>query len=159
MIKVRLQIGEGTVFDTIDQYGLVYLSSDTIFSAPLRPFEVSKYPEQDGENTHPVTVYEPFDYKVKFFIQAEPGLNNANQKIAAFNKLLYTENSTGLKTFNRVTFYNDYKKVKIVGYPSLISEVDEDDFWRDSAGRTTDVVCAEWSIHVDKPQECDFNLV
>ena len=159
MIKVRLQIASGEIYDTIDQYSLVYLSSDTIFSAPLRPFESTKYPEQDGENVNPSTVYEPFDYKVKFFVQAELGLENANKKIAAFNKLLYSENDSGLKTFNRVAFYNDYKKVKIVGYPSLISEVDEDDFWRDSAGRTTDVVCVEWSIHVDKPQECDFNLL
>lgn len=159
MIKVRLQIGNGAIVDTIDHYGLVYLSSDTVFSAPLRPFEVSKYPEQDGENTHPVTVYEPFDYKIKFFIQAEPGLNNANQKIAEFNNLLFSADPSGLKTFNRVVFYNDYKKIKVTGYPSLIKEATEDDFWRDSRGVEADVVCVEWIIRVDKPQECDFNLV
>lgn len=158
MIKVRLQIGDGSIEDTSDKYSLVYLSSDTFFSAPLRPFESSKYPEQDGENIHPVTVYEPFDYKVKFFVQAKSGLNNANQKIAAFNKLLYTQDDSGLKTFKRVTFYNDYKKTKIVGYPNLIKEAGEGDFWRDSTGRSFDVVCVEWVIRVDKPQDCDFNL-
>ena len=158
MIKVRLQIGDGPIEDTSDKHSLVYLSSDTFFSAPLRSFESSKYPEQDGENIHPVTVYEPFDYKVKFFVQAESGLNNANQKIAAFNKLLYTQEDSGLKTFKRVVFYNDYKKVKISGYPNPIKEAGEDDFWRDSSGRTSDVVCVEWVIRVDKPQECDFNL-
>ena len=159
MIKVRLQIGDGPIENTSDKHSLVYLSSDTFFSAPLRSFESSKYPEQDGENIHPATVYEPFDYKVKFFVQAEPGLNNANQKIAAFNNLLYTKDASGLKTFKRVIFYNDYKKVKIVGYPSLIKEATEDDFWRDSRGNVADVVCVEWSIRVDKPQECDFNLI
>ena len=156
MIKVRLQIGNGAIVDTIDQYGLVYLSSDTVFSAPLRPFEVSTYPEQDGENTHPVTVYEPFDYKIKFFVQAEPGLNNANKKIAEFNNLLFSADPSGLKTFNRVVFYNDYKKVKIVGTPSLIQEATE--FWRDANGKQHDVVCVEWVIRVSKPRLCDFNI-
>ena len=159
MIKVRLQIGDDYAYDTADAYGLVYLSSDTIFSPPLRAFESTKYPEQDGENIHPVTVYEPFDYKVRFFVNAEKGLNNANQKIAAFNSLLYTKDDSGLKTFKRVVFYNDYKKVKITGYPNLIHSASEDDFWRDSRGRQADVVCVEWTIRVDKPQECDFNLM
>lgn len=160
MIKVRLQIADDGIYDTADAYGLVYLSSDTIFSPPLRAFESTKYPEQDGENIHPTTVYEPFDYKVKFFVNAELGLNNANQKIAAFNILLYTQSTEDdTKTFKRVVFYNDYKKVKITGYPSLIHSASEDDFWRDSSGRQADVVCVEWTIRVDKPQECDFNLM
>lgn len=158
MIRVRLQIGNEEILDTINEHSLVYLNSDTIFSPPLRAFESTKYPEADGENIHPVTVYEPFDYKVKFFVQAESGVENANKKIAAFNQRLFSSSTSGLKTFKRVAFYNDYKKVKIVGIPNLISEVDEDDFWRDSDGRTTDVVCVEWTIRVDKPQECDFNL-
>lgn len=156
MIKVRLQIGDDYAYDTSDAYGLVYLSSDTIFSPPLRAFESTKYPEQDGENIHPVTVYEPFDYKVKFFVDAELGLNNANQKIAAFNSLLYTKNADNIKTFKQVTFYNDYKKVKIVGYPSPIKEAT--DFWRDSRGKQADVVCVEWVIRVSKPSLCDFNI-
>ncbi len=159
MITVRLQIGDGDILDTINEHGLVYLSSDTIFSPPLRAFESTTYPETDGENIHPVTVFEPFDYKVKFLVKAESGLSNANQKIKAFNSRLYKESASDQKEFHRVTFYNDYKKVKIVGYPNLISAVDEDDFWRDSKGRISDVVCVEWTIRVDKPQECDFNLV
>ena len=158
MIRVRLQIANGTIHDTITEHGLVYLNSDTIFEAPLRAFESTKYPERNGENIHPVTVCEPFDYKVKFFVKAESGIKNANQRIAEFNQRLYLEDSSGKKVFNRVTLYNDYKKVKIVGYPNLISEVDEDDFWRDSKGNMSDVVCVEWSIHVDRPQDCDFNL-
>lgn len=158
MIRVRLQIANGEIYDTIDKHGLVYLYSDTLFSPPLRSFEATTYPEQDGENLHPVTTYEPFDYKVKFFVQAEAGLKHANKIISDFNNLLFSEDSSGLKTFNRVTFYNDYKKIKIVGYPTLISAVDEEDFWRDSGGRTADIVCVEWTIRVDKPQECDFNL-
>lgn len=159
MIKVSLQIGEDRIFDTADMYGLVYLSSDTIFSAPLRTFETSQYPEQDGENVYPCTVYEPFDYKIKFFVQAELGLSNANQKISEFNNLLYSEDAYGIKTFKRVVFYNNYKKVKIVGYPYLIKEATSEDFWRDSRGRASDVVCVEWTIRVDRPQDCDFNLM
>lgn len=157
MIKVRLQIADGVIEDTADKYGLVYLESDTRFLAPIRPFESTKYAEQNGENIHPVSVLEPFDYKVIFFVDATSGIDNANQKIAAFNSLLYTHNEDGTMTFKRVVFYNDYKKVKITGYPSPIAETTE--FWRDSRGRQADVVCVEWIIRVDKPQECDFNLV
>ena len=32
------------------------------------------------------------------------------------------------------------------------------DFWRDSTGKTHDIVLMEWVIRVDKPSECDFNL-
>lgn len=156
MIRVRIQIEDNEIYDSADTYGLVYLESDTLFSAPLKPFETSKYPEKDGENVLPKTTYEPFDYTIKFFVRANLGIDNANQKIASFNELLYTEDSE-IKTFKRVTFYNDFKKVKIVGYPKLIEKAD--DFWRDSSGRQADVVCVEWIIRVDKPQECDFNLI
>ena len=155
MIKVRLQIGIGTILDTADGYGLVYVEGDRRFEAPIKPFEKTSYPEQEGENIHPVTVSDAFDYKVKWFIKADNSLDNANKVIANFNSLLYTQ-VDDLKTFKRVTFYDDYKKVKVVGIPSLISEATE--FWRDQSGKQHDVVCVEWIIRVSKPNLCDFNL-
>jgi hypothetical protein len=61
-----------------------------------------------------------------------------------------------VKIFKQVTFYNDYKKVKIVGIPSLIQQATE--FWRDANGKQHDVVCVEWVIRVSKPSLCNFNL-
>lgn len=155
MIRVRLKIGSGKLLDTIDGYGLVYVSSDHRFEAPLKEFEKTSYPEEAGEHIIPKTVDDAFDYKVTWFIKADGSLGNANAVIAHFNSLLYTQEGD-VKTFKQVTFYNDYKKVKIVGTPSLIQEATE--FWRDANGKQHDVVCVEWVIRVSKPSLCDFNL-
>ena len=155
MITVRLQIADGNIIDTAVTYGLVYISADSRFAAPIKEFEKTSYPEQEGENIHPVTVSDAFDYKVTWFIKADGSLGNANGVIAGFNSLLYTQEGD-VKTFKQVTFYNDYKKVKIVGTPSLIQEATE--FWRDASGKQHDVVCVEWVIRVSKPSLCNFNL-
>lgn len=167
MLTARLKIGDDvnvTPQDTREyvlpdesKLGFVFLSSDNIFGAPTKGFEVTSYPEEEGEHILPKTVDAPFDYKVRFFIKADGALENANQKIAAFNALLYSQ-ATGsdTKTFKRVYFYNDYKRVLIVGYPQPISEAE--DFWRDTKGNTHDVVVVEWTIRVNKPSLCDFNL-
>ena len=155
MIRVRLQIADGDILDTADTYGFVYISADSRFDAPIKEFEKTSYPEQEGENIHPVTVSDAFDYKVTWFVKADGSLGNANAVIVRFNSLLYTQEGD-VKTFKQVTFYNDYKKVKIVGLPSPISEATE--FWRDAQGKQHDVVCVEWVIRVSKPSLCDFNL-
>lgn len=157
MIKVRLQIDNGDILDTIDGYGLVYVSSDHRFEAPIKEFDKTSYPEQEGENIIVKTVSDAFDYKVKWFVKANGSLSNANNVIANFNGKLYSKaEGQDVLTFNTVTFYNDYKKVKIVGTPSLIQEATE--FWRDANGKQHDVVCVEWVIRVSKPSLCDFNL-
>lgn len=155
MIKVRLKIADGAILDTVDGYGLVYVSSDHRFEAPLKEFEKTSYPEEEGEHILAKTVSDAFDYKVTWFIKADGSLDNANAVIARFNSLLYTQEGD-VKTFKQVTFYNDYKKVKIVGTPTLIQEATE--FWRDSQGKQHDVVCVEWVIRVSKPSLCDFNF-
>lgn len=155
MLTVRLKIGDGAIADSTD-YGLVYLSADNRFAADTKGFESTSYPEQEGENILPKTVDAPFDYKISFFIMANEGLGNANAIITAFNNRLFErEENSDIKVFKRVEFYNDYKKVKIVGYPSPISEATQ--FWRDSSGRAHDIVVVDWNIRVDKPSLCDFN--
>ena len=155
MIRVRLQIGEGDVLDTIDGYELVYVSADKRFEAPLKEIEKSSYPEQEGENSFDKTVRDAFDYKVVWFIKTDGTIVNANRVIAAFNSRLYTQDGD-IMTFKQVKLYDDYKKVLIVGRPSLISEATE--FWRDANGKQHDVVCVEWVIRVSKPSLCDFNI-
>lgn len=155
MITVRLQIADGNIIDTADTYGLVYISADSRFAAPIKEFEKTSYPEQEGENILAKTVSDAFDYKVTWFVKADGSLGNANAVIVRFNSLLYKQEGD-VKTFKQVTFYNDYKKVKIVGTPSLIQEATE--FWRDANGKQHDVVCVEWVIRVSKPSLCDFNL-
>ena len=170
MIRVRLSIGAenateaaSSAVDTAGTYGLVYISSDSIFAAPLKDFDATSYPEQEGENIIPKTVDAPFDYNVKFYVKAEDLdgtghlLSNANAKIAAFNAALYSQSQgSDVKTLNKVYFFNDYKKVLIVGYPKPIQEAT--DFWRDSENKAHDIVLVEWTIRVTKPSECNFNL-
>lgn len=155
MIKVRLQIGDGNIVDTIGGYGLVFVSSDNRFEAPIKEFEKTSYPEEEGEHILAKTVLDAFDYKVTWFVKADGSLGNANAVIDKFNSLLY-EQDGDIRTFKQVSFYNDYKKVKIVGTPTLIQEATE--FWRDQFGKQHDVVCVEWTIRVSKPSLCDFNL-
>ena len=155
MIKVRLQIANGDILDTADNYGLVYVSADKRFAAPLKSRETTSYPEEEGEHTSSKSVDDAFDYKVTWFVKADGSLGNANAVIARFNSLLYTQ-VDDIKTFKKVSFYDDYKKVKIVGLPSPISEASE--FWRDQSGKQHDVVCVEWTIRVSKPSLCDSNL-
>lgn len=155
MLIARLQIGDGQIVDT-QEYGLVYLDSDKRTGAPNKGFEATSYPEEEGEHIIPKTVDAAFDYTVKFFIQADT-LENANEKIDAFNQLLHGDpDENGLKEYYRVTFYNDYKRHKIVGYPSEISEAT--DFWRDRRNQVNDVVVVEWKIRVTKPSLCDFSI-
>lgn len=167
MITVRLNIGSNAnepvdtrripIPDSEELIKLVYISSDHRFAADFKDWDVTTYPEEEGEHIIPKVVDAPFDYKVKFYIDAEGSLENANQKIAAFNALLSSQDpTTKIRTLNKVWFYNDYKKVLIVGYPKPIAEAT--DFWRDSSGQTHDIVVVEWTIRVTKPSECDFNL-
>lgn len=155
MLTVRLQIANGAVVDT-QQYGFIYIDSDKRVGVESKGFESTSYPEEEGEHIIPKTVDSAFDYKVKFFVQAD-SVENANDKIDAFNEMLYTKDATtGVKTYNQVTFYNDYKRHKIVGYPSEIAEATE--FWRDRKNQLQDIIIIEWTIRVNKPSLCDFSI-
>ena len=155
MINVRIKIGSSQIVDT-QTYGLVYLDSDKRVGPDSKGFESTQYPEEEGEHVIPKTVDAAFDYKVNFFIQAD-SVENANEKIHAFNSELYTtEYGSPVKTYKQVEFYNDYKRHKIVGYPQPIAEATE--FWRDRSNQVNDVVVVEWTIRVTKPSLCDFSI-
>lgn len=153
MLNVRLKIGDGAIVDTQD-LGFIYLDSDKRTGAPSKGFESTAYPEEEGEHILPKTVDDAFDYKVKFFIQAD-SIEDANVMIDDFNRSLYEQDDTGgVKTYKQVTFFNDYKRHKIVGYPSEIAEATE--FWRDQRNQLNDIVIVEWTIRVNKPSLCNF---
>ena len=156
MIRVRLQLnGDKEPKYTDTEHGLIYVASDDRFDAPIKPFEKTSYPEQSGENIYNKTVSDAFDYKVTWLITANKDLGYANSIIQTFNSKLFTV-SNGIKTFHNILFYNDYKRVGIIGIPSPISEATE--FWRDINGNQHDVVKVEWTIRVNDPDACVFNL-
>lgn len=148
--------GESSPTDTYDKWGFIYIESDNRTAAPEKKRETSTYAEQEGENVDPRTVDDVFDYKIKFLIECpNSDIDNANKRIKAFNDAIRsTDSVTGIKTCKRITLYNDYKRVKIVGIPEVIAEPKE--FYRDRNGTVMDCVLFELTIHVDKPSECDF---
>lgn len=155
MLRCKIKIGSGELLDSLDEHGLVYLDSDKRVGAPARQFETVSYPERDGEDILPKSTLQPFDYKVKFFVQAN-SVDSANALLEAFNGQLYTTTTgTDVKTFLPVEFVNIYKRHKIVGYPTLIDLAT--DYWRDPSGSVSDIVVVEWTIRVSSPQDCDFN--
>lgn len=159
MINVRLQIADGAIYDTYEQYGLIYLSSDNRFAPPTKGFATSTYAEESGEHIDPRTVDDAFDYKIRFCINVpNRDLVNANAKIKAFNELMYDKKAdSDIKTFKEFTFYNDYKRVKVVGIPEPIAEVDDDDFFRDKYGKVYDAVIVELKLRVTDPNRCEFS--
>lgn len=157
MIKVRIQIGDGAIKDTLD-HGLIFMESDKRMEAPIKKRDSTSYAEEAGEHTDPRTVQDAFDYKVKFIVEApNKNLQNANAVIAKFNKLLYTQaKDNDIRTYKTVTLYDDYKRVKIVGLPSPIAEVEN--LYRRQNGSQMDCAVVEMTIRVSDPTKCDFNL-
>lgn len=156
MINVRIKIGDGAIEDTFTAHKLIYKESDHRVEAPIKKRDVTSYAEEAGEHADPRTVQDAFDYKVTFIIDGQnTDLANVNAIIAAFNAKLYTQPANSdIRTYKEVTFYNDYKRVKIVGLPEPIAECKE--LCRTVNGY--DCAIVEFTIRVSDPTKCDFNL-
>ena len=158
MITARIQIENGQILDTYEGHGMIYMSADNRMEAPIKKRDTTSYAEEAGEHVDPRTVQDAFDYKVKLLIEApNKNLQNANAKIAAFNKQLYTQaKDSDIRTYKTITLYDDYKRVKIVGIPEPIAEPTE--LYRRQNGSAMDCVVVELTTHVSDPTKCDFNL-
>ena len=161
MITSKIKIGEDGEFKDSREYGLVFLSADSLLAAEVKDFDTTSYPEEEGEHIIPKSVDAPFDYQAKFFISperliGEDKLADANKIVSDFNARISTlDLETKVRTFKKIYFYNEYKGILIVGYAKPISKPET--FWRDTRGIVNDVVVVEWNIRVTKPSECDFN--
>ncbi len=158
MITARIQIANDAITDTFKRYGLIYLSSDNRMEAPIKKRDTTSYAEEAGEHIDPRTVQDVFDYKVNFLIECpNKDLDNANAKIATFNKALYVQaKDSDIRTYKEITFYDDYKRVKIVGLAEPIAEPAK--LYRRQNGRVMDCAQVELIIHVSDPTKCDFNM-
>lgn len=157
MISVRIKIGDGQILDT-REYGLIYKESDTRFEAPIKKRDTTSYAEEAGEHIDPRTVPDAFDYTVQFIVLApNKNLQNANHVIAMFNRLLYTrQRGSDIRTYEEVAFYNDFKRVKIVGIPEPIAEAEK--LYRRRNGEMMDCAVVKLKIRVTDPSRCDFNM-
>lgn len=156
MIQSRLQIADGDILNLYDGYKLIHMDTDTRFEAPIKKRDTTSYAEEAGEHTDPRTVQDAFDYKVTFIVEApNKNLTNANAVIDEFNRKLYTQDGE-IRTYKEITFYNDFKRIKIVGLPEPIQEAKS--LYRRQNGEVMDCAQVEWTIRVSDPTKCDFNL-
>lgn len=157
MIKAHIEIGEDGKFDSYEKWGFIYVGSDNVFSAPLKKQDSISYAGESGEWIDKRAVPDAFTYKIKFVIVAPNNdTENANEKIHAFNQALYNTYGNGVKTLKTITIYNYFKRVKIVGVPTPISEVSS--VYRRIDGTVEDCFEIELNVRVDKPDLCDFHL-
>ena len=160
MINSRIQIENGAIEDFYTKWGFIYMSGDHRFAAPEKKRDESSYIEQAGVNADSRTVDDAFDYTAKFLIEApNKNLVNANSKIKAWNDAV-RERTAGsdIKHCKTVTFYDDYKRCKIIGIPEIIAEADENDYYRRQNGDVMDCVVVPLTIHVSNPNLCDFDM-
>lgn len=155
MINVRIKIGEGNIEDIFTHHDLIYKDSDDITEAPIKNRYTSSYAEEAGNHTDPRTVQDAFDYNVRFVIDSQDtNIENVNAIVERFNQQLYTqEDGSDIRTYKKVTFYNDFKRVTIVGIPNPIAKPKE--MFRTKGGH--DYAEIEFTIHVSDPGLCDFS--
>lgn len=159
MIRSKIQIEGEEVQDFYEAYGFIYMDADERTAPDEHACEVSTYAEQAGENIDPRTVDAPFDYTVKFLVEApNKDLENVNAKIAAFNDAIreWVGDGTDVKRKREIVFYNLLNRVKIVGFPDLIAEPTE--VYHSNRYGELDFAVVELKIHVSAPGACDFNL-
>lgn len=155
MISIKFKVGSGSIVDAYDTYHLIYLSSDNVTSAPSKELESTSYPEEEGEHVSDITASAAFDYKTTFLVEGTT-LADVNSKVAAFNNAIMTYNSTThLRRVSKLTLYNAYKGVMIVGYPKPLAEATE--MWRDSTGQSYAAAKVELVMRVAKPSDCNFS--
>lgn len=153
MIRARIQIGKGEIYDAYDKYGFVYLDADERTAPDIQDYTSTKYVEDAEEHVDPRTIEVAFDYKIKFLVEAPNGnYKSVNNKVDDFNKLLFTRDDSGVLNAQKIAIYNDLNRVKVVGYPKPISEPTEV-FHTDSYGGS-DWIALELTVHVSNPKEC-----
>ncbi len=157
MIESWIQIEDGPIENARDKWGFIYMKSDNRTAPDEKAPDSTSYAEEAGEHQDQRRVYAAFDYTVEFLIDTPNRyFTSANAKIAEFNTAVReVQNGTDITKAKQITFYNDYKRVKIVGYPELIAL--PTDFYRDNNGNAWDAVQIELKIHVNNPKLCDFN--
>lgn len=159
MIRARIQIEDGPVRDTYMGWGFIVMGQSHRFAAPEKPRDTSSYVWEPGENQDPRTVAAPFDYTIKFLVEApNRRLQNANARIAAWNAAVrQTTAGSAVRRCRTVTLYDDRMRCRIVGTPEIIESADDDDFYRMQDGSVLDCVVVELKIHVSHPELCDFD--
>ncbi|MBD5306105.1 MAG: hypothetical protein HDS14_00530 [Bacteroides sp.] len=159
MMTCRLQIDDGAIEDSFEKWGFIFIDSDRRTAPPERALEKISFTGEPGEDTDLRTTDDAFDYELKFAIDTpNTDFENANTKITAFNKAIRLINpGNPVKICRRLTVYNDFMRVKIVGIPAIIDL--PENFYRKQNGEEMDCVEFTLKVRVNNPALCDFSLV
>lgn len=159
MTKCGIQIGEdGETLDSYVGYGLIYMSSDSIFAPPAKKRDSTSYPGEAGEHVDRRTVADAFDFKMEFALDVSTSRTprRINAVIEKFNAAILEpiEQGSDVKMAQPVTIHDYYKWRKITGIPQPISTPKE---YYNVRGEQFAVV--ELELRVENPNLCDFHYV
>lgn len=157
MIRSQLQIEDGEIRD-MKYYGFIALDADERTAPDEKADAVSSYAEESGEHRDGRVVDAPFDYTAQFIVEApNKDFTNVNAKISNFNTLIRERiGDSDVSRKKEVTFYHLLNRVKITGYPELISTPTK--VWHSDVYGELDYAQVELKIRVSDPKKCDFNL-
>ena len=140
---MRIKIGAGTPIDIVS-LGFHFIGSPSELAANVKESSIvtTDFPEEDGVEAYvsPIPSKKEFDYPISFLYFSD-NLNDANGKIHDFYESLLGR---------KITIYNDYKKVMVVGYAKSYKN---GSFYRNEK----DVVEFEINFLIPKPSACNFN--
>lgn len=121
--EIRIKIGEGTIQNAVEAWGLHLMDSDDTIIAPIKDYEVQEFPENDAPEVYPFTTLKSFDYKCTLLCIGN--LDEVNATVSAFYDSLFTITpNKDLRQAKEVTLYNDYKGVRVTGYARTIEAKD-----------------------------------
>lgn len=163
MRTARIQIGDGQILDTYKRWGFLVLDNGedkARFSPPEKKRDKTSYAGEAGAHEDPRTVYDEFDYKMRFIIEApNKDYISVNSKIRAWNEAVRERTAgSGVLRCKTVMLYDDFMRCKIVGSPELIAEADKDGFYRHVNGSVMDCAVVELIIHVSDPTLSEFDM-
>lgn len=158
MIESRIQIENGEIWDFYKKFRFIYMDADERTAPNEKEDAVSSYAEQAGENRDGRTVDAPFDYMVKFLVEApNKDLTNVNVKVNDFNRAVREKlPDSDVKRKKEIAFYNLLNRVKIVGTCEPIAEPTE--VYHSNRYGELDFAVVELKIRVSDPRKCDFEL-
>lgn len=163
MRSAYIRIKGGQLLDTYRAWGFLVLDNGDDkqrISPPEKKRDKTSYAGEGGAHEDPRTVYDEFDYKMRFIVEARnKDFVSVNSKIRAWNDAV-RERTAGSDVVRckTITLYDNLMRCKIVGTPELIAEIDKNGFYRDSSGKAMDCAVIELTVHVSDPGECRFDM-
>ena len=113
--KLYIQIESGPIVDIQSALGFHLVDSDDTVVAPIKDYEVQKYPESAAVEIYPYTTLDPFDYSCTLMAVGPQSTVNASVR-AFFDSMFEISGVSDIRKAKPITIYNEWKGVKATGY-------------------------------------------